>query len=77
MCADPASLHTSVLDTMQEIFAIDPDEKGGEEGSCCGRMQPVLLKGWQRMPWYDPAAVLKLSSLQLQNAPVATNWAPP
>ncbi len=21
------------------------------EGECCGRMQPVLLKGWQRMPW--------------------------
>lgn len=36
---------------LQEIFAIDPDDAGAEEGTCCGRMQPVLLKGWQRMPW--------------------------
>jgi hypothetical protein len=54
-------LRTSVADAMQEIFAIDPDDTGGEEGTCCGRMQPVLLKGWQRMPWYDPAAVSTLT----------------
>lgn len=45
------TLSSAAQKFMQEIFAIDPAETDAEEGTCCGRMQPVLLKGWQRMPW--------------------------